>query len=45
LIYQCKALIALKRFTLASNIYLKFAKEYKDIYGEEFTKSFHEAIA
>jgi Kelch motif len=45
LIYQCKALIVLKRFTLASNIYLKFAKEYKDIYGAEFTKSFHEAIA
>jgi two-component SAPR family response regulator len=45
LIYQCKALIVLKRFTLASNIYLKFAKEYKDIYGTEFTKTFHEAIA
>jgi hypothetical protein len=45
LIYQCKALIVLKRFTLASNIYLKFAKEYKDIYGAEFTKTFHEAIA
>ncbi|HEY2648626.1 MAG TPA: kelch repeat-containing protein [Puia sp.] len=45
LIYQCKALIVLKRFTLASNIYLKFAKEYKEIYGAEFTKSFHEAIA
>jgi two-component SAPR family response regulator len=45
LIYQCKALIAMKRFTLASNIYLKFAKEYKEIYGAEFTKSFHEAIA
>ena len=45
LIYQCKALIILKRFTLASNIYLKFAKEYKEIYGAEFTKSFHEAIA
>ena len=45
LIYQCKALIAMKRFTLASNIYLKYAKEYKEIYGAEFTKSFHEAIA
>jgi hypothetical protein len=45
LIYQCKALIAMKRFTLASNIYLKFAKEYKEIYGAEFTKSFLEAIA
>jgi two-component SAPR family response regulator len=45
LIYQCKCLIVLKRFTLASNIFLKFAKEYKDIYGMEFTKSFHETIA
>jgi hypothetical protein len=45
LIYQCKVLITMKRFTLASNIYLKFAKEYKEIYGAEFTKSFHEAIA
>jgi two-component SAPR family response regulator len=45
LIFQCKALIAMKRFTLASNIYLKFAKEYKEIYGAEFTKTFHEAIA
>jgi len=45
LIYQCKCLIILKRFTLASNIFQKFAKEYKDIYGTVFTKSFHETIA
>jgi hypothetical protein len=45
LTYQCKCLINLKRFTLASNIYLKFAKEYKDIYGTEFTKTFQETIA
>jgi two-component SAPR family response regulator len=45
LIYQCKCLIILKRFTLASNVYLKFAKEYKDIYGTEFTKTFPETIA
>ena len=45
LIYQCKCLIILKRFTLASNIFLKFAKEYKDIYGTELTKTFHETIA
>jgi two-component SAPR family response regulator len=45
LVYQCKSLIILKRFTLASNVYQKFAKEYKDIYGTEFTKTFHETIA
>ncbi len=45
LMYQCKCLIILKRFTLASNIFQKFAKEYKEIYGAEFTKTFHEMIA
>ncbi|HEY4936373.1 MAG TPA: hypothetical protein VII44_07325, partial [Puia sp.] len=45
LIYKCKCLILLKRHTLASNIYLKFVKEYRDIYGTEFTKTFHETIA
>jgi two-component SAPR family response regulator len=45
LTYQCKCLIILKRFTLASNIFQKFVKEYKDIYGTEFTKTFHETIA
>ncbi|HMH33791.1 MAG TPA: hypothetical protein VK543_12215 [Puia sp.] len=44
LTYQCKCLITLKRFTLVRNIYLKFAKEYKDIYGTEFTKTFNETI-
>jgi len=44
LIYKCKCLILLKRHTLASNIYLKFAKEYKEIYGTEFSKNFHETI-
>jgi two-component SAPR family response regulator len=45
LAYQCKSLINLKRLTLANNIYLKYAKEYKDIYGAEFTKSFNETIS
>ena len=44
LTYKCKGLIFLKRHTLANNIYMKFAKEYKDIYGEAFSKSFHEII-
>ena len=45
LTYKCKSLILLKRHTLASNIYLKFLKEYKDIYGADFGKSFQEIIA
>ena len=44
LTYKCKALILLKRHTLANNTYMKFAKEYKDIYGEAFNKSFHEVV-
>ncbi len=45
LIYKCKCLIQLKRHTLANNSYLKFIKDYKDIYGEDFSKSFHDVIA
>jgi hypothetical protein len=45
LIYKCKSLILLKRHTLANNIYLKFLKDYKDIYGSDFNKSFHEVIS
>jgi len=44
LTYKCKSLIWLKRHTLANNTYLKFTKDYKDIYGEDFGKSFHEVI-
>lgn len=42
LAYKCRALIILKRRTLANNIYLKFLKDYKDIYGTDFSKSFQE---
>ncbi|MEX6688190.1 hypothetical protein QTN47_11825 [Danxiaibacter flavus] len=45
LIYKCKCFIQLKRHTLANNSYLKFIKDYKDIYGEDFSKSFHDVIA
>jgi len=45
LTYKCKSLIALRRHTLANNTYLKFVKEYKDIYGADFGKSFQEIIA
>jgi hypothetical protein len=44
LTYKCKSLILLKRHTLANNTYLKFLKEYKDIYGTDLGKSFHEII-
>lgn len=45
LTYKCKSLITLRRHTLANNTYLKFVKEYKDIYGTEFGKTFQEVIA
>ncbi|HVV03734.1 MAG TPA: hypothetical protein VHC96_05890 [Puia sp.] len=45
LIYKCKSLIQLRRHTLANNTYQKFLKEYKDIYGADFGKTFQEIIA
>jgi hypothetical protein len=45
LIHKCKSLVLLKRHTLANNTYQKFLKDYKDIYGTEFEKSFQEIIA
>jgi DNA-binding SARP family transcriptional activator len=45
LIHKCKNLIVLKRHTLAMNTYQKFLKDYKDIYGTDFDKSFQEIIA
>ena len=44
LIYKCKSLIFLKRLTQANTAYQKFIKEYKDIYGEDFGKPFHDII-
>ena len=44
LIYKCKCLIFLKRLTQANTTYQKFIKEYKDIYGEDFGKPFHDII-
>lgn len=44
LVYKCKGLIHLKRHALANTTYLKFTKEYREIYGEEFPKSFNEVI-
>ncbi|HXB34363.1 MAG TPA: hypothetical protein VNV35_13115 [Puia sp.] len=45
LTFKCKSLILLKRHNLASNTYLKFVKDYKDIYSADFDKSFQEIIA
>jgi len=45
LTYKCKSLIQLRRHTLANNTYQKFLKEYKDIYGTDFGKTFQEIIA
>jgi two-component SAPR family response regulator len=45
LMYKCKSLILQKRHTLANNTYVKFAKDYRDIYGEEFAKSLHDIIS
>jgi len=45
LTYKCKSLIQLRRHTLANNAYQKFLKEYRDIYGTDFGKTFQEVIA
>ena len=45
LTYKCKGLILLKRHNLASNTYLKFVKDYRDIYSAEFDKTFQEIIS
>ena len=42
---KCKSLIRLKRHNLASNTYLRFAKDYKDIYNDDFPRSFQQIIA
>ena len=42
--YKCKSLIILKRHALANTTYLNFTKEYKEIYQEDFPKSFNEII-
>jgi len=41
---KCKSLIMLKRHTLANKAYARFVKDYKDIYGDEFNKSFNQVI-
>jgi two-component SAPR family response regulator len=45
LIHKCKSLVLLKRHALASKTYDKFLKDYKDIYGADFQKTFQEVIS
>ncbi|WP_044219443.1 Kelch repeat-containing protein [Chitinophaga pinensis] len=42
--FKCKSLVLLRRYSLANNTYEKFVKDYRDIYGEEFYKSFNDVI-
>jgi DNA-binding SARP family transcriptional activator len=42
--FKCKSLIHLKRHALANTAYLKFTKEYREIYQEDFPRSFNEII-
>ncbi len=42
--YKCKNLILLKRHALANKTFAKFLKDYKDMYGEEFGRSFLQLI-
>ena len=42
--YKCQSLITLKRHAMANTTYLSFTKEYKEIYGEDFPRSFNEII-
>ncbi|WP_162946596.1 hypothetical protein [Chitinophaga barathri] len=40
--YRCRSLIILGRHGIAQEAYQKFAKEYKESYGQEFGRSFKE---
>lgn len=42
--FKCQSLINLKRHAIASNTYHSFAREYKEVYGEDFPRSFNEII-
>ena len=42
---KCKCLIALGSHTLAKNTYNKFAAKYNEIYGEDFSETYHSLIA
>jgi two-component SAPR family response regulator len=42
---KCKCLIALGSHTLAKNTFTKFATKYREIYGEDFSETYHSLIA
>lgn len=42
LAWKCKCLVLLGRHGMAKDAYLKFAKEYRENYGQDFDKSFTE---
>ncbi len=42
---KCKCLIALGNHTLAKNTFSKFAAKYNEIYGEDFSETYHSLIA
>ncbi len=44
LILKCKALTFLGKHSIASNIYTKFARDYKVLYGEAYNIAFNEII-
>lgn len=41
---KCKCLIALGSHTLAKNTYSKFVAKYNEIYGEDFSETYHSLI-
>jgi DNA-binding SARP family transcriptional activator len=42
LVYKCKCLVLLGRHGMAKDAYTKFAKEYKENYGQDFERPFAE---
>ncbi|MCW3112018.1 MAG: galactose oxidase [Segetibacter sp.] len=42
--YKCRSLVSLGRHGLAKDAYVKFVKEYKENYGQDFEKSFSAII-
>lgn len=41
---QCKVLALLGKHSVSKNVYEKFVKEYRQIYNEDYGKSFHSVI-
>lgn len=41
---KCKVLVRIGKHSLAKNTYSRFCKEYKTLYGEDYSKDFNEII-